>query len=443
MTQKVERKRVEESPFSALQVKLSCACMGLGQLFCRQYIKGALLMLLEAGFILFFVLAGAENIAGLFTLGTEEGVPIMGIEGDNSVEMLAWGITTVFLVLLFALAYYANIRDVVYTVGQLRKGNRVKTFAESSSSLINGKFYCLTLVVPLVFVCIFNVMPIVFTALVAFTDYGGEIVPPKLVSWTGLESFRVIFTMSEYIGTMGKILAWNVLWTFGSTFLVYFGGLCLALLYNAKCLKGKRFWRIFPMFAYAIPSFITLTGFYFVFCDSGPIVGLLKDWGWVSDNFTIISYDSKWSLRLLGFFCCAWVGVPSVMFLSTGILSNASTDMYEAARLDGANAFQQFWYLTLPFVLFATTPVIISTFITQFNNFSIFYFLRPEAVYAPGYFNANSSDLLINWMYNLTVENRLYSLGSALSLILFAFMAVFSLVAYVTSPAYRKEDTYR
>ena len=298
----------KKSAFSDYRVRLSCIFMGLGQLFCRQFIKGALLMLLEIGFILFLVFAGVENIIGLFTLGTTEGVPIMGIEGDNSVSMLAWGITTVVLVLLFALAYYANIKDVVYTVGEIEKGNRVKNFFESCQTLLNKKFYFLTLTLPLVFVCIFNVMPIVFTALVAFTDYGGEIVPPKLVSWTGFQSFRVIFTMSEYIGTMGKILAWNVLWAVGSTFLVYFGGLGLALLYNAKCLKWKRFWRVFPMFAYAIPSFITLTGFYFMFCDSGPIVGLLKDWGWVKENFTIISYDSKWSLRLLGFFCCAWVG---------------------------------------------------------------------------------------------------------------------------------------
>lgn len=431
-----------EGAFAPYQVKLSCAFMGLGQLFCRQFAKGALLMALEIGFILFLVFAGVENLVGLITLGTVEGVPIMGIEGDNSVSMLAWGITTVFFVLLFALAYYANLRDVIYTTGEIRKGNRVRTFFESCQTLLNKKFYFLTLTLPLVFVCVFNIMPIVFTALVAFTDYG-EVVPPKLVSWTGLNSFKVIFTMSEYIGTMGKILVWNVLWAFGSTFLVYFGGLGLALLYNSACLKWKRFWRVFPMFAYAIPSFITLTGFYFMFCDSGPIVGLLKDWGWASSKFTIISYDSKWSLRLLGLFCCAWVGVPSVMFLATGILSNAGKDMYEAATLDGANGFQQFWYLTLPFVLFATTPVIISTFINQFNNFSIFYFLRPEEAYASGYFNANSSDLLINWMYNLTVEKRLYSLGSALSLILFAFMAIFSLVAYVMSPAYQKEDTYR
>ncbi len=426
-----------------LQAKLSCAFMGLGQMFCRQYVKGALLMLAEIGFILFLAFKGVGDLIGLVTLGTVEGVPIMGIEGDNSVEMLAWGITTIFFCVIFGAAYYANVRDAAFTAREIGKGNPVRSFRESCRSLIYGKFFYLTLTVPILFVCVFNIMPIVFTALVAFTDYGGEIVPPKLVSWTGFQSFKVIFTMSEYVGTMGKILLWNILWAVGSTFLVYFGGLELALLYNAKCLKWKRFWRVFPMFAYAIPSFISLTGFYFMFCDSGPIVGLLKDWGWVSERFTIISYDSKWSLRILGLLCCAWVGVPSVMFLATGILSNVNKDMYEAARLDGANAFQQFWYLTLPFVLFATTPIIISTFISQFNNFSIFYFLRPEAAYSPGYFNANSSDLLINWMYNLTVEKRLYSLGSALSLILFAFMALFALGAYIASPAYKKEDTYR
>ena len=90
--------------FAPYQVKLSCAFMGLGQLFCRQYTKGALLALLEVGFILFMAFAGAENIVGLITLGTTEGVPIMGIAGDNSVSMLAWGITTVFLILLFAIA---------------------------------------------------------------------------------------------------------------------------------------------------------------------------------------------------------------------------------------------------------------------------------------------------------------------------------------------------
>lgn len=435
--------RDREKKFAPWQVKLSCVFMGLGQLFCKQYIKGILLMLLEAAFIVFMALAGVNNIIGIFTLGTKEGIPIMGIVGDNSVKMLAWGITTVFLVIIFGLAYYANVKDAIYTTGQMRQGQKVKTFRESASSLINNKFYFLTLTLPLLFVCVFNIMPIVFTALVAFTNYGGNVVPPKLVDWIGFNNFKLIFTVSEYANTILKIAGWNLIWAAGATFINYFGGLALALLYNTKCLKWKRFWRIFPMLAYAIPGFITLTGFRFMFSDSGPILGLLQKLGWASDNFTFIGFDSKWSLRILGFFTCAWISVPSIMFLATGILSNINTDMYEAARLDGANAWKQFLHLTLPFVLFATTPVLLNTFIGNFNNFSIFYFLRPETVYANGYFNANSTDLLINWMFNLTVDKKLYSLGSALSLILFAFMALFSLIVYMSSPAYKKEDTYQ
>ncbi len=426
------------------QVKLSCAFMGLGQLFCRQFGKGLLLMAVEIGFVLFLIFAGVENIVGIFTLGTKEAVPIMGIEGDNSVKMLAWGITTVFLCILFGLVYYANIRDAAYTAEEIRKGNRVRTFSESCRTLIYGKFYFLTLSVPILFVCVFNIMPIVFTALVAFTNYGGEIVPPKLVDWVGLANFGLIFTVSEYAVTIVKIFGWNLLWAVVATALNYFGGLGLALLYNAKCLRWKRFWRIFPVLAYAIPGFITLTGFRFLFSDGGPVVGMLREWGWISEQFTFIGFDSKWSLRLLGFFACAWISVPSVMFLATGILSNVNRDMYEAASLDGANAWQCFVHLTLPFVLFATMPVLLNSFIGNFNNFSIFYFLRPEVTYdTVNYFYANNTDLLINWIFNLTVDKKLYSLGSALSMVLFLFMAIVSLVVYMRSPSYRKEDTYK
>lgn len=426
------------------RVVLSCFYMGLGQLFCRQFIKGLLLMFLETAFIVFMAFSGVSNIIGIFTLGTKQAVPIMGIPGDNSVKMLAWGITTLLLCVFFALAYYANIKDIKFTAEQIRQGNRVKTFKESARSLIGSKFYFLTLTVPLLFVCVFNIMPIIFTALVSFTNYGDRIVPPRLVDWIGFSNFSMIFTVAQYSTTILKILGWNFIWAIGATLINYFGGLGLALLYNSKRLKGKRFWRIFPMLAYAIPGFITLTGFRFLFSDSGPILALLQDWGWVSERFTFIGFDSKWSIRLLGFFACAWISIPSVMFLATGILSNVNRDMYEAAVLDGAGAFKQFIYLTLPFVLFATTPVLLNSFISNFNNFSIFYFLRPEITYdTANYFNANNTDLLINWMFNLTVDKHLYSLGSALSLILFAFMAIFSLVVYVCSPSYKKEDTYK
>lgn len=222
----------KEGKFTPYQVKLSCIFMGVGQLFCKQFTKGILLILLEIAFILFLIFSGINNIIGIFTLGTDEGIPIMGIPGDNSVKMLAWGITTLFLCVFFGLAYYANIKDVIFTTQEIKKGHHVKTFFESCSTLINGKFYFLTLTIPLLFVCVFNIMPIIFTGLVAFTNYGDTIVPPKLVDWIGFSNFRLIFTVSEYATTILKILGWNFIWAIGSTFINYFGGLGLAILYN-------------------------------------------------------------------------------------------------------------------------------------------------------------------------------------------------------------------
>ena len=106
------------------------------------------------------------------------------------------------------------------------------------------------------------------------------------------------------------------------------------------------------------------------------------------------------------------------MLLATGILSNMNTDLYEAASIDGATKWKQFIKITLPFVIFSTTPVLITNFIGNFNNFGVFYFLR-GGLYNDGYFLASDTDLLINWLYNLSIDNNYYGIGAALSLIIF------------------------
>ncbi len=225
-----------------------------------------------------------------------------------------------------------------------------------------------------------------------------------------------------------------------STLINYFGGLLLALLLNKKCVRGKVFWRAFPILAYAIPGFITLLGFKFMFSYGGPINFYITEAGKTAVGF--LDLDAKWTARMIGLGVNAWISVPSSMLLAAGILSNANQDQYEAARIDGANAVQQFWYLTLPFVVFATTPVLITQFIGNFNNFGIFYFLR-GGLYIDGYFLASDTDLLINWLYNLSIDNNYYSIGAAISLIIFIITSAISLAVYVFSPSYRQEETYR
>ena len=100
--------------------------------------------------------------------------------------------------------------------------------------------------------------------------------------------------------------------------------------------------------------------------------------------------------------------------------------------------------ITLPFVVFSTTPVLISQFVGNFNNFGIFFFLREGVIsnYAD-YFLASDTDLLINWLYKLSVDNNYYSICAAISLIIFLITASLSLMVYVRSAAYKQEDTFQ
>ena len=177
-----------------------------------------------------------------------------------------------------------------------------------------------------------------------------------------------------------------------------------------------------------------------MFSYGGPINQLIVSHGGTAFGF--LDLDAKWSARIIGLLVNCWISVPSIMLLATGHLSNRDVTLYEAAKMDGAGRWKQFWKLTMPYMIFATTPVLLGQFIGNFNNFGIFYFLR-GGLYMDGYFLASDTDLLINWLYNLSIDNNYYSIGAAISLIIFLITSTISLIVYVKSPSYREEDTFQ
>ncbi|NLJ16848.1 MAG: sugar ABC transporter permease, partial [Clostridiales bacterium] len=207
-----------------------------------------------------------------------------------------------------------------------------------------------------------------------------------------------------------------------------------------ECVKPKALWKAFPILAYAIPGFITLLAFKFMFSYGGPINQLIVNAG--NSPIGFLDIDAKWMARLIGLVVNMWISTPTIMLLASGILSNIDKSYYEAAIIDGASKFKQFTKITLPFVLFSTLPVLISQFVGNFNNFGIFYFLR-GGLYMDGYFLASDTDLLINWLYNLSIDNNYYSIGAAISLVIFTITSIISLIVYVKSPSYKQEDTYK
>lgn len=414
--------------------------MGTGQLMYHQWIKGFLYLAVLIAAILYFILTGVSDVIGFFTLGTVEADPWLGTQGDDSVIMLLRGLFSFMVMIAVVLVYRSNVKDIVECDKKVHMGKELPAFGKAVSIFLDRKFYIVALALPVAGVLVFQVIPIVFMILIAFTNYGGDIVPPKLVDWIGIGNFTKILALSDIKNTFFKILGWNLIWAVASTFLNYFGGLGLALLLNKECVKGKKFWRAFPILAYAVPGFITLLAFKFMFSYGGPINYYITSAGGSAVGF--LDIDAGIKAKLIGLFVNAWISIPTSMLLATGILSNMNTDLYEAASIDGATKWKQFIKITLPFVIFSTTPVLITSFIGNFNNFGVFYFLR-GGLYMDGYFLASDTDLLINWLYNLSIDNNYYGIGAAVSLIIFIITSVISLTVYVRSSAYRKEDTFR
>ena len=425
---------------SSWQVKLSAILMGGGQICYGSIIKGLLFLITELSIIIYFVIRGWSDILGFFTLGTQKGDAWLGTTGDNSVVMLLMGIFAWIVAGTFIVLYRMNLKDAYAMQKRIEQGQKCLTFRQEISQLLDKKFYMLVLVLPVLGVCVFNILPIIFMILIAFTNYGGNIVPPELVDWVGIANFKKLVTLSQFAPTFFKILGWNIVWAIASTALNYFAGLGLALLLEKDCVKGKAFWRAFPVLAYAIPGFITLLAFKFMFSYGGPINQMITSAGGSAIGF--LDLDAKWSSRIIGLLVNCWISVPSIMLLATGNLSNRDISIYEAAKIDGAGRWKQFQKLTMPFMLFSTMPVLLGQFIGNFNNFGIFYFLR-GGLYLDGYFLASDTDLLINWLYNLSIDNNYYCIGAAISLIIFAITSVISLTIYIKSPSYREEDTFQ
>lgn len=426
--------------FSSPQVKLSMILMGAGHIGYGAVKKGLVYLFIELAMVIYLIRRGVKDLVGFFTLGRVQSDAWTGVEGDNSIIMLLMGIFAWIVVIAFLWVYVQNLRGAYAMQIRKEKGIPNPTLKQELDTLLDRKFYVLVLILPVIGVCVFNILPIIFMILIAFTNYGGEIVPPQLVDWVGLDNFRKLLVLHKFAPTLGKILSWNLVWAVLSTALNYFAGLGLALLLNKECVKGKAFWRAFPVLAYAIPGFITLLAFKFMFSYGGPINQLIVANGGTAIGF--LDLDAKWSARIIGLLVNCWISVPSIMLLATGHLSNRDRTLYEAARLDGAGRWQQFWKLTMPYMIFATTPVLLGQFIGNFNNFGIFYFLR-GGLYMDGYFLASDTDLLINWLYNLSIDNNYYCIGAAISLIIFLITSVISLIVYVKSPSYREEDTFQ
>jgi arabinogalactan oligomer/maltooligosaccharide transport system permease protein len=142
-----------------------------------------------------------------------------------------------------------------------------------------------------------------------------------------------------------------------------------------------------------------------------------------------------------------WVGVPYQMLIATGVLMNIPTDQIESARIDGANKFQIFWKITMPYILFIQGPALITDFVKNINNFNVIYLLTQDVYVTPDQALANSNakevDLLVTWLFRLTNEYYNYKMASVIGIIVFIICAAFTILSFSRMIAGNREEEYQ
>ncbi|MHA6529447.1 carbohydrate ABC transporter permease [Paenibacillus sp. BAC0078] len=424
---------------------LSTIFMGLGQIYNRQFIKGLIFIAVEAMALVYFIANLGRAFWGVTTLGDTpshlekvKGIAKM-VPGDHSIVILIESLITLLFFVLFLIAWYMNIRDAYKTGEERESGRPSNTFKQSVRYVLDYKFAQSFLLLPGLGILFFTIMPIIFMIMLAFTNYAApdHIPPAKLVDWVGFETFRNLLVLKSWSHTFYGVLTWTIIWAVLSTVTTYFGGMLVALLINQKGIRFKGLWRLILIVPYAIPQMISLLMMRNLFNGQfGPINQYLGYFGlgglpWLTDPF--------WA-KVTVIVVNMWVGIPVSMLLIMGVLTTIPRDMYEAAEVDGATNYQKFRIITLPMILFSTAPTLIMQFAGNINNFNAIYLLTGGNPVNGNYQYAGSTDLLVTWLYKLTLDQNKNNMASAIGIILFIIVAGFSLYNYRRTKSFQEED---
>jgi len=393
------------------------------------------------------LLFGGAYLAKWGTLGDVETARQgrVTVYGDNSFLILLYGVLTLFFVLAFLYTWRVNVRQNKLAEQFIKSGKKLKTGREDVAALADSQFHKTLLALPTLGIFMFTIVPIVFMVLVAFTNYDYNHQPPgKLFTWVGLSNFRTMLSAgsANYGSTFSQVLLWTLIWAFFATFLNYFLGMLVAIMINKKGIKLKKMWRTILVMTIAIPQFVSLLYVSKMFAADGLINSYLMKWGWITEALPFWT-NPVWA-RVTIICINIWIGIPYLMLIATGILMNIPADLYESARIDGANAVQMYGKITLPYMLFVTGPYLLTSFIGNINNFNVIFLLSgggPMSMELGG--NAGYTDLLITWLYKMTVNNTDYKMAAVIGIIVFIVTAVINVVVYNMIPSVKNEEDFQ
>ena len=268
----------------------------------------------------------------------------------------------------------------------------------------------------LLLIALIVVFPILYTFFISLTNM-------SVYNWfdftvIGLQNYwRALFVFdSGFLSALGA----TVLWTFVNMVIQLVVAFVLASLLNVKKLRLRKLYKTLLMFPWAMPGYVSIllwkTGMF------NSEFGLLNQWMEALGQQTV-----RWlSTDVSAFICCTvvnlWLALPFMIMIMDGALQSIDQSYYESALLDGASWLERTRYITIPSIKPIIAPAVIITVFTTFKQFDVVYLLTQQMGARTG---SNFHTILTYAYENAFVTNN-YGYSSAISIIIFVLMLVFS-----------------
>ncbi|HEX8939590.1 MAG TPA: sugar ABC transporter permease [Candidatus Limnocylindrales bacterium] len=284
---------------------------------------------------------------------------------------------------------------------------------------------------------IITLYPLLFQVWMSFTNYGlGNLrqgaPAPDMV---GLKNYVDVLTSALNIPNFFfvRLILYNLWWALSNVVIHVVLGVAIAVVLNTRGLWFKRFYRAMFIIPVIIPPIIVATVWKNMYDPNDGAINLVlagagKFLGLPADMFQIDwlrQVNDPFPPLPLAFYAMlvtnTWLGWPLNAVVATGALQSIPNELYEAAEIDGASAWQKFRYVTLAYLRPAMVPYAMYGFVITFNLFHLSYFMSGGGPFG-------RTELLVTQAYRLVNEQHLYAVGAAFSVIMFFILLAITLV---------------
>ncbi len=261
-----------------------------------------------------------------------------------------------------------------------------------------------------------------------FENAAGDRLQPGFKVNVGLANYLRMFGDPDMRGPFVSIFVWTVLFAGLTVVFSTAIGMTLAVVLEWEALAFRGVYRTLLFLPYAVPGFISILVFKGLFNQNfGEINAILNSIAGIKPAWFADPTLAKTMILIVN----TWLGYPYIMILCTGLIKAIPADLYEASAIAGAGPLTNFWRITVPLIIKPLTPLLISAFAFNFNNFVLISLLTDGR---PDYLNtklpAGTTDILVSYTYRIafTDAGQNFGLAAAISTVIFALVAVLSII---------------